>query len=315
MKFKILKIKIADVPVGVYIDTRFKNILDLIAGFEKYNGQTALNISISKSQIRSIKLSKTLKQISIAGKDIDNLADPFNSIGIMQAIFRFIGIHSLTKNIYLLHGSSSIVNKKAFCFGDDGKNIGKTISSFECALNSKQYIGDEFCYLDMNSKKIFSYSCIPIHLRTKVKKHFSQIHKLSLPNTRFQENNSGYFVEPKKLFRVIKSKKLTAFVFPHFHSGKTKIMKLEFQQAKTAIEACISAHLSKLLFPYLDRMQFVQKTDSTTVRNQNNEKIKRLMIKKFSLQNSISRMAKDFSCYKIYIKKPCDVINAIHMIK
>lgn len=315
MKLKILKIKIANTPIEFQIDTQFKNIFDLISDFDKYTGQTALSISISKSRLRSVELSKNFKQISITGKDIDDLTDPFNSIGIMQAIFRFVGIHSITKNIYLLHGSSSIINKKAFCFGDDGKNIGKTISSFECALNSKQYIGDEFCFLDINNKKIFSYPCIPIHLRTKVKKHFVQIHKLSLPNTKYQENDSGYFIEPQKLFKVIKSKKLTAFIFPHFYNGRTKIVRLKIQQAETAIETCISAHLSKLLYPYLDRMQFAQKTDSVNINPQDNKKIQPLVMKKFSLQNSISRIAKGFPCYEIYIKKPYDIVDAINMIK
>lgn len=315
MEFKILKIKIANIPINVQIDSQFKNIYDLISTFDKYIGETEFGIKISKSSTRSVKLSKNLKQIYITGKDIDDLTDSFNSIGIMQAVFRFVGIHSITKNIYLLHGSSSIINKKAFCFSDDGGNIGKTISSFECALNSKQYIGDEFCFLDTNSKKIFSYPCIPIHLRIKVKKHFVQIHKLSLPNTKYQENDSGYFIEPQKLFKVIKSRKLTAFIFPHFYNGRTKIVKLKIQQAEMAIEACISAHLSKLLYPVLDRMQFAQKIDSVIVNPQDNKKIQQSVMKKFSLQNSISQIAKDFPCYEVHIKKPCDIIGAINMIK
>lgn len=279
---KILKIKIAGVPIEIHIDEQFKNIYDLISTFDEYSGQTKLVVDILKSPLRFVKLSKNFRQISITGKNIDDLTDPFNLIGIMQAIFRFVGIHSIAKNIYLLHGSSSIINKKAFCFGDDGRNIGKTILSFECALKSKQYIGDEFCFLDINNKAIFSYSCIPVHLRPEVKKHFVQVHKLSLLNTKYQENDSGYFIEPQKLFRVIKSKKLTAFIFPHFHSKETKIIKLEIQQAKAAIEACVGAHLSKLLYPYLDRMRFTQKTDSTNIDFQSNEKINQFVIKKFS---------------------------------
>lgn len=312
---KILKIKIAGVPIEIHIDERFKNIQDLISIFDEYSGQTKLVADILKSPLRFVKLSKNLKRISITGKDIDDLTDPFNSIGVMQAIFRFVGIHSIANNIYLLHGSSSIINKKAFCFGDDGKNIGKTITSFECALNSKQYIGDEFCFLDMDNKTIFSYSCIPIHLRPEVKKHFVHIHKLSLLNTKYQESNSGYFVEPSKLFRVIKSKRLTAFIFPHFYSKETKVIRLEIRQAEAAIETCVSAHLSKLLYPYLDRMRFAQKTDSAKINLQSNKEIKHFVVRKFSLQNSISQIAKDFPCYKIYIKKPCDITNAILLIK
>jgi len=315
MKMKILKVKIANIPIKIYADVQFKNIYDLISIFDKYTGETELSINIYKSLARSVKLSENFKQMSITGKDIDDLTDPFNSIGIMQAIFRFVGIHSIAKNIYLLHGSSSLFNKRAFCFGDDGKNTGKTISSFECALISKQYIGDEFCFLDFNNKKIFSYPWVPIHLRTKVKKHFTQIHKLYPPNAQYKENDSGYFVEPKKLFKVIKSKKLAAFIFPHFYNKKTKIIKLGIQQAEIAVGSCISAHLSKLLYPYLDRMKFSQKTDSLNISFKDSEKIKYAVIKQFSLQNSISKIAKIIPCYEIYLNNPCEITDAMTLIK
>lgn len=311
---KIIKIEIASIPMRVYIDKRFKNILEMLSKFKKYTGQTTFNMSISKGSIRSVKISKNSKHLYITGDDIDNLIDPFNTIGIMQAIFRFTGIHSIKKNIFLLHGSSSIMNDKAFCFGDDGDNIGKTISSFECALKSKSYIGDEFCFLDINTKKIFSYNFIPIHLREKVKKHFTNNHKLLLPNTTYIENNSGYFIQPKKIFKVIKSKKLCAFIFPHFTKKKSGIIKLSNKQAETAIRSCITAHISKLFYPFLDRMQFAKQTDIIKTGT-NNNKILKSLVKKFSLQTSSINISMIFPCYNIYIKKPCDIVNIISSIK
>lgn len=315
MKFKIFKILIAGVPIEVQIEQSFNNIIRLISKFDKYDDTTKFKIKISVSTTRFVKLAKDFKQISIAGNDINDLTNPFNLIGILQAIFRFTGIHSVSKNIYLIHGSASIINNQAVCFGDDGKNIAKTISSVECALKSKKYIGDEFCFLDLNNKKIFSYSFIPIHLRPEVKKHFIEEHNLILSATKFQENEAGYFIEPVKLFKVFKSKKLAAFIFPHFHNGPFKLKPLNGKQKEEAVSVCVSAHLLKLIYPFLDRMQFAGKTDSTQIKTQNNKKLINVLIKKLSLHNSIYQIAKTFPCYRFYIKKPCDVTQIGGLIK
>ncbi len=307
MKFKRLKIKIANVPIEIQIDRRFNNIYNLISQFNKYNKYTTLKIKISKSSTRSVNLSKNFKQINITGNNIDDLTNPFNIIGIMQAIFRFAGIHSIIKNIYLLHGSTSILNKQTLCFGDDGKNMAKTISSIECALISKKYVGDEFCFLNMNNKKIFSYSFIPIHLRPKVKKHFIKTHKLLLPRNKYKETKAGYFIEPVRLFKIIKSKKLSAFIFPHFNNKLIKMKQLDSKQKEKAITACISAHLLKLIYPNLDRMKFIERTDLIKLRTQKIEKLKMKLIKELSLRNPIVQIAKSFPCYTVYIKEPCDI--------
>lgn len=309
MKFKILKVLIAGVPIEVQIERNFNNIISLISKFDKYDEPAKFKIKILKSPVRFVKLTKDFKQISIAGNNINDLTNPFNLIGIMQAIFRFTGIHSISKNIYLIHGSASVINNKAICFGDDGKNMAKTMSSIECALMSKKYIGDEFCFLDLNNKKIFSYSFIPIHFRSEVKKHFIKEHNLILPATKFQENKAGYFIEPEKLFKVIKSKKLTAFIFPHFHDKPNKLKPLTGKKKEEAISVCISAHLLKLIYPYLDRMRFAEKTDSAELKIQNNKKPREMLIKRFFLQNSIFQIAKTFPCYQFYVKKPCDIVK------
>lgn len=315
MKFKIFKILVAGVPINVQIEQNFNNIISLISKFDKYDGPTEFKIKIYSSTTRFVKLSKDFKQINIAGNDINNLTNPFNLLGIFQAIFRFVGIYSVSNNVYLMHGSASIMNNQAICFGDDGKNIAKTISSIECALKSKKYIGDEFCFLDLNNKKIFSYSFIPIHLRPEVKKHFLEEHNLILPSTKFQENEAGYFIEPTKLFKIIKSKKLTAFIFPHLHNSPYKLKPLNGKQKEEAVSACISAHLLKLIYPFLDRMQFAGKTDSTQIKIQNNKKLRNALIEKFSLRDSIYQIAKTFPCYRFYIKKPCDVTQIGELIK
>lgn len=315
MRLEIFKILIAGVPIEVQIEQNFNNIISLISKFDKCDGPVKFKIKIYASATRFVKLSKDFKQINIAGTDVNDLTNPFNLIGVFQAIFRFAGIHSVSNNIYLIHGSASIANNQAVCFGDDGKNMAKTMSSVEYALKSKKYIGDEFCFLDLNNKKIFSYSFIPIHLRPEVKKHFLKEHNLILPFTEFQENKAGYFIEPTKLFKVFKSKKLTAFIFPHFHNGPYKLKPLNGKQKEEAVSACVSAHLLKLIYPFLDRMQFAGKTDSTQIKTQNSKKLRNALIKKLSLRNSIYQIAKTFPCYRFYIKKPCDVTQIGGLIK
>jgi len=315
MKFEIFKILIAGVPIEVRIEKKFNNIIGLISKFDKYDGHVKFKIKIYASATRFVKLTKDFKQINIAGNDINDLTNPFNLIGIFQAIFRFAGIHSVSNNIYLIHGSASIINNQAFCFGDDGKNIAKTISSVECAMRSKKYIGDEFCFLDLNNKKLFSYSFIPIHLRPEVKKHFLEEHNLILPAAKFQENEAGYFIEPTKLFKVFKSKKMAAFVFPRFHNGPYKLKPLNGKQKEEAVGACLSAHLLKLIYPFLDRMQFAGKTDSTQIKTKDNKEIRNALIENLSLRDSIYQVAKAFPCYRFYIKKPCDAIQIGELIK
>jgi len=305
-KSKVIKVLIADTPIEARIEESLNNIYKLFSKFEKFDNPTELKITIFKSTTRSIKLSSDLRQLKITGDNINNLTNPFNLIGVMQAIFRFTGIHSIKKKNYLLHGSASIINDNAIFFGDDGKSSAKTLSSIECALNSKQYIGDEFCFLDMNNKTIFSYSFIPLHLRPEVKKHFVHIHKIMLPNSKYQETKAGYFIEPTKLFKIITLKKLTAFIFPYFNNKEAKLQPLNNQQKKEAISVCISAHLLKLFHPRLDRMRFTTEKDSAEPVLLEKDLMKAL-IKNLSLQNAISQIAKEFSCYRAYIKEPCDI--------
>jgi len=41
------------------------------------------------------------------------------------------------------------------------------------------------------------------------------------------------------------------------------------------------------------------------------KKLIKKLIKDLSLENAISQIAKIFPCYRIYIKKPCDIIELI----
>lgn len=316
-KSKILNTAIAGVSIKISIDECFKNIYKFLSKFSYHNRLLKLGpvIKITKREARSIKLSEDYNNLEISGNDIDDLQNPFNLIGIIQIIFRFAGIHSLKNNIFLLHGSAAIVDNKAFFFGDDGKNIGKTLSSIECALESNQYISDEFCFLNMNTKEIFSYPFIPIHFRPDVKKHFVEKHNIILPMAHYKRTRAGYFIEPSKLFNVINIKKLEAFVFPHFYNKneKPKLQILNQKQRRESIKICIISHLLKFFYPHLDRMQFTKRKDTEKIINYNS-KIVNNLINKLSLKKGVNQIIEIFPCYRIYIANPCNIVKVIKSI-
>ena len=315
-KFYSINITIANTRLRVKIDKSFENIKKLFSKF-RYSGninQKYPEIIIKKSLRRFISVLKDNNQLIISGMNIDDLKNPFNLIGIFQALFRFVGIHSSKNRIFLIHGSASILDNKSICFADDGRSTAKTLSSLECALKSGQYIGDEFCFFDSKTKKIFSYPFIPIHFRQEIKDHFINVHKIRLPRSFCQENSAGYFIEANKLFKIVISKQLDKFVFVHFRNQKAKLEPLNFQQSKKAITASIVIPLLKLFRPQLDRMQFLKKQDITKVKSCNKMDIESL-IRNLKLEDAITQIAKDIPCYKIWIQHPCEIVKMIRAIR
>lgn len=315
-KFYSKNITIAKVGLKVKIDHSFKNIQRL---FSKFRNDENINqkhpeIIIKKSSKRSLFVLKGNNQLIISGMDIDDLKNPFNLIGILQAVFRFVGIHSSKNGVYLLHGSASILDNKGICFADDNKSTAKTLSSLECALKSNLYLGDEFCFLDNKTRRIFSYPFIPIHFRPEVKNHFINTHKLKLPTSDYQEREAGYFIEANKLFKIVKSRQLDKFIFVYFHNQKTKLEALDFLRSKKAIAATIAIPLLKLFYPKLDKMQFLKKQDLTKIKSCNKADIESL-IRNLNLENAVVQIAKDIPCYKIWIRHPCEVVKIIRTIK
>src|SRR3989344_8048325 len=115
------KINIAGLIIDIHIDDSFEKIKDFIDGFgNSKNRDTKLKIFFLKGTERKLKLSEKWDSLSIIGGSIDDLSDPFNLIGITQALFRFASIHLATRGVFLLHGSTAVFDNKVVCFGDDG---------------------------------------------------------------------------------------------------------------------------------------------------------------------------------------------------
>src|SRR3989344_2116943 len=111
-------INIAGLDVTVKMDQSFRKITGLINQFSQAKERTGVYISIVKNTEREVILSPDHYDLVIRGEDIDNLTDPFNYMGILQAMFRFASIHLAKIDTFLLHGSSSLFRNKAICFGD-----------------------------------------------------------------------------------------------------------------------------------------------------------------------------------------------------
>jgi hypothetical protein len=139
---KIYTINLASLIIDVHIDDTFKKIKKFINGFgnnDNKNRNTNLKIFFLKGRNRKIELSEKWDSLSVVGDNIDDLSNPFNLIGITQALFRFAAIHLATRGIFLLHGSTAVLDNKIVCFGDDGNSTAKTLGSLEIALRSRRY--------------------------------------------------------------------------------------------------------------------------------------------------------------------------------
>lgn len=319
-RFKQITITIGKLPIIVEIEKDLVNIQGLFDMFEKRRiikfKNNKVKIVIRESNKRLIKLSQDKKCLTITGSDVDNLYNPFNLIGILQAVFRFVGLHSIKNNFFLLHGSTALYNNKAVCFADDGSSTGKTISSVECALNSGKYIGDEFCFLD-EKYRVLSYPFIPIHIRTKTEKYLKRFHKdkVNIFFNSVLRTKAGYFIYPKKIFKVKNLKKLSAFIFVHFIRNKNPYLKkLNKAESKQAILKCISVHLIKFFNPELDRMQFVQEKDSTK-KIRYNKKIINKIKKELALNDNMDYIVKKIPCYQFYVRQAKDIIPLIEKLK
>jgi hypothetical protein len=306
------KINLARLIINVYTDGSFKNIRSFIDKFtdaklEKENKEVRVIFSKGK---RGITLSDSWNSLSIIGDTIDDLSNPFNLIGITQALFRFAAIHLAQKGTFLLHGSTAVLDDKTICFGDDGGSTAKTLGSLEIALDSKKYVADEFCFFDSRSKQIFGYQFIPIHIRPVVKEHLENYHKFSIPKNHYKESSAGEFIEQDKLFKTTPGK-LAALVYIHFSKNAYKIEKLSTQEAMKAFKFCITSHIAKLLNPNLDRMQFSSMTDTNYTKVIDRELMNEILTKIINGKELTTQVLEQIPSYRLTISQPCQITSLL----
>jgi len=308
----IQTINLAGLIVDVHTDDSFEQIRGFIDKFRENDHRSRNNkvkVFFLKNHERKLKLSEDWKSLSIIGNDIDDLFNPFNLIGITQALFRFAAIHLASKGVFLLHGSTAVLDDKVICFGDDGSSTAKTLGSLEIALKSKRYVADEFCFFDVNNQRIFGYSFIPIHIRPIVRGHLKSFHNLVIPEEHYKQTEAGEFISQDKLFETTPGK-LAALAYIHFSERSTKIEKLSKQEAYRSFKFCMVSHIAKLLYPNLDRMQFSSMTDADEVKVID-EKIIDEILSKITNNELDQQILEHFPSYKLIVSQPCQIVSLL----
>ncbi|MDD3170295.1 MAG: hypothetical protein WC410_03535 [Candidatus Paceibacterota bacterium] len=311
-------IKIANIPIKAEVEDILNLIIETFNNFdvcEEKQTKPQINIRIAKADKNYITISSDCKNLSIGVDKTDSPRDYFNLMGVLQALFRFIGLHSAKNNIFLVHGSTSVYNNKAFCFADDGLSVGKTLSAIELSLISNTIIGDEFCFLDIKTMHIFSYPFIPLHIRPEVRNHLEKKHKINISEKISIRTKAGIFLMPQQIFNIKKHHKLDCFVFVYFSKDKNNnCKKLDTINSKNSIRVALTSHLLKFFYPDFDRMNFIEKADSGRIITYNNKLINKIEKDVFPV-GTIDFIAKNIKCYQVIIKNPCDLVQSLNCIK
>ena len=304
------RVSLAGLIIDVHIDNSFRKIRDFLDKFSVNDfgeGKGAKYKVYFSKGARKVELSNNWNSLFIVGDDIDDLHNPFNLIGITQALFRFAAIHLAQRGIFLLHGSTAVLDGKIICFGDDGSSTAKTLGSLEIALDSKLYIADEFCFFNSQNKEVFGYRFIPIHIRPEVEEHLENHHQFSIPKSWYKQTSAGKFVEQDNLFSTT-SGKLAALAYIHFSEEDHRSQELSIQEAIKAFNFCITSHIAKLLYPKLDRMQFSSMTDTSDTKIISEEIVNGILNKIASSSGEmIRRTLKQIPSYRLTISQPCQI--------
>jgi len=303
-----IPIRVADVEFSVELEDDLENIGKYLNTYFGTNTPTAMsaNVNIYNSDLWKTSISADKRSLSICGKDIDNISDPYNLIGVLASIIRFGGIYSIENGSYLLHGSSALYQGETFLFGDDGSSIAKTLSTIECCLVSKEFIGDEFIFFRPDSRDIFGYDFIPIHIRPRCINHLNSIHGTNY----IADGNYGKFMSNKDMgFKYKERSKLGCFIFVHF-GDKNKSVELKSNEKLNAIETTIASPLLKLIHPEFDRMSFSSKKDSCSIIEMKDTK---RIIDDFNMREGVEKVL-EIPAYSVYLRQPCDITKMLDII-
>jgi len=218
-------------------------------------------IKLRVDKQRRLNLNPKLKLLELTAPDIENLHDPFVTIGLLQVLFRFANFCVQDKPYLLLHGSTaSIEGNKSILFGDNGKNLGKTSAAVEIGLLSKKFVVDEFSFYDVENNQIFGYSWVPIHIREHLINHLN-----SKYNFNFKPQTC--LIKPSSLgFKLPKENQLSMIVYPNYRpTTKVKVKYLSRKKTYDNLEILSTSQLVKLLHPSFDRMNWFSRSDKDKI--------------------------------------------------
>ena len=263
---------------------------------------------VGQSYKRAIILKEDFSKISVLAPDIDNLDNDFSRLGILQAFYRFLGLHLCRQGIFLLHASAAMYQGKLIIFGDNGGNLGKTLSSVEAGLVSGAYLADEFLFWDKANNIIISDPNIPIHLRLEVRDHLKAVHGI--------EQNKEFVDSIELGFSAVNEMKPDAVCYANYREG-AEMIKLNPDSAEEFARVTFSAHIAKLLNPALDRFRFSEESDTIVPVKTGGSAI--LSEISEDLRSAVEEAARDFSqlipSYRLSASNPCDLTRFLNELK
>jgi len=305
--------KIAELVTLFDVDDSLENIPEFLSGIGEDNPGMSFDCEIffRTAPQNSITLSENHAILTISGPNLNNIRNPYNYIGFLQAITRFIALNGFERGIFLMHGSATVFEGDAIVFGDNGKSTAKTLSSLEVAIDSKKYIVDEFCFYDVQKNEVFSIGKIPIHLRDVVHENFKRRGIFTdLNNKYFEDSSAGTFFFGSDNFQNVPRGKVKSMFFTHFNDGKPKKVLLTGEKKLEAISFCVTAQIAKLIYPQLDRMSFANKYDTAESKDYN-KKTMESVLKMLGGDNNIKKISKKIQCFNIFIQEPKQILPLI----
>lgn len=202
-----------------------------------------------------------------------------------------------------MHGSAAIwENKRAIIFGDDGRNIGKTIASVLVGKKSGKFISDEFSFYDVKDNKILSLDFLPVHLRGIYIRYLNKVFQKNFKtdNLLIQMQNLGMEFCPEN--------QLSMIIYPYFSKSKSPaIIKLSKKEAIRSLDVLAMSHMVKFLKPKFDRVSWLKNSDSLAIQDISAESSKLA----FQIKPFLAHVLQKVASYKIIFNKPEQIIKLV----
>lgn len=287
-------LQIGPAKIKIIIDKRFKSLNNFFNQFPQAKDKKVDGfVKIKFAKERKISIDKNKKILQLSGPDLDEIKNPLVEIAILQILFRFANFVTFFEPYLLLHGSTAIWNNnKSIIFGDNGKNIGKTLSAIEVALRSREFVVDEFSFYDVENNSIWGANFLPIHIRNFYTDYLNKKYKIHLMSANSQ------LLRPSCLgVNIIPKNQLSMIIYPEYQQRrKPAVSKLSLRESLKNLEILTVSHLVKLLYPEYDRMSWIKQSD-------------RLQI--FNIRKECSKLA---SSIKPYLEQICQKASSYRIV-
>ncbi|MGC9048919.1 MAG: NUDIX domain-containing protein [Patescibacteria group bacterium] len=287
-------LQIGPAKIKIIIDKKFKSLDNFLNQFPQSKDKKQDGfIRIKFAGERKILINKNKKILQLSGPDLDKIKNPLVEIAILQILFRFANFVTFAKPYLLLHGSTAIWdNSKSIIFGDNGRNIGKTLSAIEIALRSRKFVVDEFSIYDVENNSIWGINFLPIHIRNFCINYLNKKYKF---HTKIVDSQ---LIKPSDLgLDVIPENQLSMVIYPDYQKyKKPTVDRLSLKESLKNLEILAASHLVKLLYPRYDRMSWVRQSDR---------------LKIFNIRKECSKLANPI---KPYLEQICQKVSSYRIV-